>query len=120
MRPTRRSTRHVQWRRVVSWCAIAALLILAVGRAEAGPGDLDPSFGIGGKVLTSFTGATFASASDALIQTDGRIVAAGSSSPNSGLRPAIARYRADGTLDPTYGTGGKATLSFGGTDERIS
>ena len=40
-------------------------------------GDLDPTFGVGGKVLTDFTGPVSALGSRAAIQTDGKIVVAG-------------------------------------------
>jgi uncharacterized delta-60 repeat protein len=45
------------------------------------------------------------------LQPDGKIVAAGAAQPN-GFHPpqefAVARYRANGTLDPAFGTGGVA------------
>jgi uncharacterized delta-60 repeat protein len=45
------------------------------------------------------------------LQPDGKIVAAGAPQPN-GFHPpqefAVARYRANGTLDPAFGTGGVA------------
>ena len=60
-------------------------------------GELDPSFG-GGGVLISRLGT----ARDVVVQPDGKIVAAGYDS--SGM--ALARYRRDGTLDPTFGGDG--------------
>jgi hypothetical protein len=50
----------------------AALPGVAVGAA----GDLDPSFGAGGKVTTDFAGF-FDEAHGAVVQPDGKIVAAG-------------------------------------------
>ncbi len=76
--------------------------------AQAAPGDLDLTFGTGGKVTTDFAGdgdLAFAVA----LQPDGKIVAAGRSSFDF----ALARYNADGSLDPTFGTGGKVTTDFG-------
>jgi uncharacterized delta-60 repeat protein len=62
-------------------------------------GSLDPSFGQGGKVTTSFQLA----AAVVAIQTDGKIVGAGSSYDRS----LLARYTAHGKPDPNFGKGGK-------------
>jgi uncharacterized delta-60 repeat protein len=66
-------------------------------------GVLDPSFGTGGTVQTSVGtwGDVFAMA----IQPDGRILAAGGAG-GADDDFAVVRYAADGTLDPTFGTGG--------------
>jgi uncharacterized delta-60 repeat protein len=57
-------------------------------------GDLDPSFGTGGQVTTSFTeGYDFTIARDVAIQADGKIVAAGSVGGGGG-RFGLARYLA--------------------------
>jgi uncharacterized delta-60 repeat protein len=85
-------------------------------------GDLDPSFGSGGLVLTGF-GFQNAEALGVAIAVDGKIVVAGavgSSAPRFGVERdfALARYLADGTLDPSFGTGGTVTADFfGGGDE---
>jgi uncharacterized delta-60 repeat protein len=77
-------------------------------------GGLDPSFGTGGKVTTDF-GATD-TATGVAVQTDGKIVVAGSFDAGSSDF-AVARYNPDGTLDTTFGGGdGKATITFGGKD----
>jgi uncharacterized delta-60 repeat protein len=75
-------------------------------------GRLDSTFGTRGKVVTEFVtryGRTSAAQAVA-IQGDGRIVAAGS----AGEEFALARYRADGTLDSTFGGDGKVTTAFPG------
>lgn len=69
-------------------------------------GRLDRSFGSGGKVLTPFIGNAEAQA--VAIQSDGSIVAAGGGAGYF----ALARYTARGTLDPTFGTGGKMMTRF--------
>jgi uncharacterized delta-60 repeat protein len=74
-------------------------------------GSLDTGFGSGGKVTTDFGGSDAASA--LAIQSDGRIVAAGRSGSGDF---ALARYNADGSLDPTFGSGGKVTTDLGGFD----
>jgi uncharacterized delta-60 repeat protein len=70
-------------------------------------GSLDGSFGLGGKVVTPFAIYDFAEA--VALQPDGKIVVAGSSYTNL----LVARYDATGALDPTFGTGGAATVSVG-------
>ena len=77
-------------------------------------GDLDPTFGIGGKVTTPFN--TNNSEIRAVAeQSDGKIVAAGYVYNGSYNDIALARYNTDGSLDTSFGTGGVATASFGVT-----
>ncbi len=82
-------------------------------------GSLDPSFGSGGKVTTSFAERGGQVGVNAVaIQPDGKIVAAGFAGTSGSDRDhALARYNPDGTLDPTFGTGGKVITSFNGFDE---
>lgn len=75
------------------------------------PGVLDPSFGTGGKVVTSFAGD--AGARSVALQGDGKLVVAGFA--NGGATAddfALARYNVNGALDATFGTGGRATITF--------
>jgi uncharacterized delta-60 repeat protein len=82
-------------------------------------GSLDTSFGTGGKVTTDFTGVAGPDEAQALaIQLDGKIVAVGFASAASG-NFALARYNADGTLDTSFGTGGRATTDFGCDDRAL-
>jgi len=88
-------------------------------------GSLDVTFGIDGKIITDFLG--FGDRPNALaIQTDGKIVAAGmmtlrpSGTPYSGflsVRGALVRYSKDGSLDTTFGVGGKVITNILGTSE---
>lgn len=87
-------------------------LLAFVGRAAAAPGDLDPTFGSGGKVTTAI-GASHDKGQAIAIDDNGRIVVAGrsySTSLNDDF--ALARYDATGSLDPTFGSGGKTTTTF--------
>ncbi|HMA38255.1 MAG TPA: S-layer homology domain-containing protein, partial [Chloroflexia bacterium] len=77
-------------------------------------GSLDPSFGTGGQVVTSFGGAAD-SAQALAVQSDGRIVVAGAHGPYGSQQFLVARYLANGTLDASFGTGGQVVTSFGGT-----
>jgi uncharacterized delta-60 repeat protein len=71
-------------------------------------GTADPSFGSSGIVQTYFEDASgnplLSQVADAVaIQTDGKIVVAGHTSSEPGDDFALARYNANGTLDPTFG-----------------
>ncbi len=68
-------------------------------------GNLDGSFGVGGKVMTQIPEAV-GSASFVAIQPDGKIIAGGSG--------ALARYTTDGTLDPSFGGGDGVVVVQGG------
>src|SRR5206468_12355332 len=89
-------------------CA-ALLLLPAAGRAN--PGDLDPTFGIGGKVTTGIGTDDYGYA--VAIQADGKLVVAGETNNGINYDVALVRYNANGTLDPTFGTGGRVTTAVG-------
>ena len=89
-----------------------ALTVLVVP-ALAADGDLDLTFGIGGRVTTDFVGSSDAATAIA-IQSDGKIVAAGMASSNQDGDFGISRYNGDGSLDTTFGIGGKVTTDFSG------
>ena len=102
-------------RKSAGFVVIAATVALSGVRAAANPGDLDPTFGTGGMVITSFGTSSVANA--VAVQTDGKIVAAGRTGGLSGVHFAVIRYNEDGSLDGTFGTGGEVTTSFGGTND---
>lgn len=81
--------------------AVSALLpcLPDVGGAQC---PLDPAFGAGGVVRTDLGGSD--TLVDVVVQPDGRIVAAG----NAG-GVALVRYLPDGSLDPSFGSGGIVT-----------
>ena len=83
-------------------------------------GSPDTGFGTGGAVTVVFTGA-LDEAQGVAIQPDGKIVVAGTTrggTPNDFGDFAVARYNADGSLDTSFGTGGKVTTNFNaGIDE---
>ncbi len=88
-------------------------LAVAVSAGASSPGVLDPTFDLDGKLTTSFGGYQAISQAVA-VQSDGKIVVGGVSytTINTGDF-ALTRYNPDGSLDITFGTGGKATTSFG-------
>jgi len=75
-------------------------------------GSLDSTFGIGGKVTTDFNGG-LDGASSMVLQTDGRIVLAGFATAGD-PHMALARYNTDGTLDSSFGSGGKTITNING------
>lgn len=84
-------------------------------------GTLDTSFGNGGKVTTSVAAGTDADEASAIaVQADGKVVVAGSTDNGAnGLDFALVRYNADGSLDTTFGTGGKVVTTMGASTDRI-
>src|SRR5438309_1488545 len=95
---------------------MAASALFSGASTQAGPGDLDTTFNGTGKVITDFAGANDQAGSVAL-QSDGKIVVAGSSDPGGNLDFALARYNADGSLDTTFGGTGKVTTDFGSRED---
>ncbi len=94
---------------------IAMMSLLAVTAVVASPGDLDLTFSEDGKVMTDFlnTGET---AEAVVAQPDGKILVAGYR--YGGVYPdgydiTIARYLADGVLDPNFGANGKVITNLG-------
>src|SRR5262249_41451569 len=84
-------------------------------------GSIDSSFGAGGEVTTDFFHNSDEISSVVLL-SDGSILTAGFAASNSTSRDfAIALYNRDGSLNTTFGIGGKATVDFfGKTDEARS
>jgi uncharacterized delta-60 repeat protein len=77
-------------------------------------GDLDPTFGNGGVVVTNF-GAPFAGASTLAVQADGRILIAGQIFGQFGYQFGLARFNSDGSPDSSFGHGGLVTTAVGGS-----
>lgn len=79
-------------------------------------GVLDSTFGTGGKVITPFDqgGNNHDVIFGVAIQSDGKIVAVGYAYNSSGTPDiAMARFNTNGTLDASFGTGGKVTTAVG-------
>jgi uncharacterized delta-60 repeat protein len=88
---------------LVIFLAVLALPTLVMAHA----GDLDPTFGTGGIVTRANTGANAAA-----LQSDGKIVVAGSiATVQNPQQPGLLRYNTNGTLDPSFGTGGEVLIA---------
>ena len=79
-------------------------------------GTLDPSFGSSGTVRTDFAGASD-DAGALVLQPDGKLVAAGRTASGGYADFALVRYNPDGTLDPSFGSGGRVVTDLGGSDD---
>ncbi len=83
-------------------------------------GTLDSSFGGGDGKVTTDVGPGNDVATDLVLQSDGKLAAAGLSARRAGrYEPArflLIRYRPDGTRDRTFGQGGIVTTGFGAVD----
>ena len=101
--------------RLLVVAVLLAWQLAVAAPAHAKAGDLDRSFGTGGKVTTDFAGDQDTARALVVQGT------ASSSPPGAGRRSrgglgdfALARYNPDGSLDTTFGTGGKVTTDFPG------
>jgi uncharacterized delta-60 repeat protein len=72
-------------------------------------GQPDPSFGSGGSSAVELQGTQRAGA--VAIQADGKVVMAGHTTSTSPTSVLVARFGADGKVDPSFGTGGQTVLA---------
>jgi len=98
----------------------AALVVLTffagAQMAQATDGDLDPTFGIGGMVTTDINHSTDIGNAVA-VQTDGKLVVVGTSYQHNDYSDedfVVTRYNTNGTLDTTFGRGGRVRTDFPG------
>jgi uncharacterized delta-60 repeat protein len=94
----------------------AAVILLSAERADAAAGDVDRGFGSNGVARAQFIHTSVGE--DLVVQRDGKIVVAGFTVVPRGPQPedatfrvAVARFRTDGTLDPTFGFKGRFSLA---------
>jgi uncharacterized delta-60 repeat protein/uncharacterized repeat protein (TIGR01451 family) len=82
-------------------------------------GELDSTFGTGGKVTTSIGGDNDYGTSIA-VQPDGKIVVGGAMFNGPNWDWAVVRYDANGSLDGSFGGGGIVTADLQGADDWIA
>ncbi|HYC48023.1 MAG TPA: hypothetical protein VED01_21325 [Burkholderiales bacterium] len=75
-------------------------------------GSLDTTFDVDGKVATA-VGPGTDEAWSVTLQPDGKILAAGTASNGVNFDFALLRYNANGSLDTTFGSGGKVMTAVG-------
>ncbi len=91
-------------------------------------GTLDATFGSGGKVIydagdSSPNNPRGDSIISMALQTDGKILAAGTGEPNRSATDSdfvIARFNVNGTLDTTFGANGRVVTDFNGSTDFAS
>src|SRR5882672_732460 len=96
--------------------AIVLTWLISSQVAEAAAGDLDPTFGTGGMVMTDINRSTDL-ANAVAIQADGKLVVVGTSYRQNDFSDedfVVTRYNTDGTLDNTFGVRGKVRTDFPG------
>jgi len=108
-------SRLILCRGIVTAAIVLTSFISSQG-AQAAGGDLDPTFGTGGMVMTDLSRSTDI-ANAVAVQSDGKLVVVGQTYKNNDYSTedfAVARYNTDGTLDTTFGRGGKVRTDFPG------
>lgn len=108
--PCSRLLAFCQKRLLVTICTVFGCFLC--GDATAAPGQLDPTFGVNGRVLTTVNSVDDYGYS-VVTMTDGRILVAGACMGAVVNREhfCIVRYRADGSLDLTFNGSGKVDTS---------
>jgi uncharacterized delta-60 repeat protein len=109
--------------RALGATAIILTFFLSGQMAQGADGDLDLTFGgvfvsrdRAGKVMTDFNHSTDL-ANAVTVQADGKLVVVGTTYINNDYTNedfAVARYNLNGTLDKTFGVGGKVQTDFPG------
>lgn len=94
---------------VAGYCYDGAAYCFALARF-AGDGSLDPGFGNNGKAVTTI-GPDRAWANSLILQPDGKSVVGGYFSGGGQAGIGLARYNSDGSLDSSFGSGGKVTTN---------
>ena len=79
-------------------------------------GSLDTSFDFDGIQVTPFTSSSDVG-NGVAIQADGKILASGYAFGGASYDYAFARYNTDGSLDTTFGNGGRRTYDFSGYND---
>src|SRR5262252_7908 len=102
--------------RGVLGAAIVLTWLISSQVAEAAAGDLDPTFGTAGMVTTDINRSTDIAQAVA-IQGDGKLVVVGQTYKHNDFSTedfVVTRYNTDGTLDNSFGRGGKVRTDFPG------
>lgn len=98
-------------------CAVWLTSLMIAMTAHAGPADLDPTFGIGGRGFADIAGADSAHAYAVAMQSDSKIVVAGKCFVAATLSTQMCamRIQPNGFFDTSFGTGGTKLVNVGGT-----
>ena len=108
--------RVIPCRGIVTAAIVLTSFIIGPQFAQAAAGDLDPTFGSGGMVTTDINRSTDI-ANAVAIQADGKLIVVGQTYKNNDYSNedfVVTRYNTDGTLDNTFGSGGRVRTDFPG------
>ena len=100
--------------RAMGATAIIMPLFVTMQMAQAVDGDLDPTFGTGGMVMTDLNRSTDLANAVAL-QSDGKLVVVGQTYKDNDYSDedfVVTRYNTNGTLDNTFGSRGRVRTDF--------
>ncbi len=75
-------------------------------------GGLDPTFAVGGKRTIPLPDGTTEQATAVAVQKDGKVILAGPSANGTTTDFALVRLTGNGSLDDSFGDGGRVTLRF--------
>src|SRR5690349_15449346 len=95
---------------------VLATLTALLPLAAAAVGSLDASFGVAGRANLpdpSPAPGYGELASKVLVVANGKLLVLGETADVGPTRVLLSRHNADGSLDTTFGSGGRATLDFG-------
>jgi uncharacterized delta-60 repeat protein len=93
--------------RVIEWGRVD----IAIARYNPN-GSLDSSFDGDGKRTLTFTSGSAEEARGVAVQADGKIVVGGFTNANGPNGFAVARFNANGSLDTSFGSGGKVITAI--------
>jgi hypothetical protein len=102
---------------LVLMCSLSLLLAFSGVKVKAAPGDLDTTFGTGGRVITQVGNRDHGHGMT--IQADGKTLLVGDSRFVI-WDMTVVRYNTDGSLDTSFGTGGVVNISIGSGDDYAS
>src|SRR5215813_12415350 len=114
-----RANSSSRFRAALTLLTAVSVFYISPLQVRAAVGDLDSSFGVGGKVVTDVSGFTEESGEDVAIQPDGKILVAGFAlnSTNGTDDFVVLRYNPDGSPDTTFGLGGQVFTDFGNSTD---
>ena len=104
---------------VAGYCNTGSHVVMAVGRLNS-DGTMDHSFGTMGEMLIPFYSGTVAEAQSICVQQDGRVLVAGSADNGVFKEFGVARLNDDGSLDNSFGSGGKVQTDLSDYDVAYS
>ena len=115
----RKITQDFKRSTVILILILANFVSVSENAFAAADDSLDTSFGTNGKVTTA-VGSGNEVIYSVILQSDGKIIAAGYSNNGSNNDFALVRYNSDGSLDTSFGTAGKVTTAVGAGAEEIN